>query len=236
MTYLEMPPIPGGNKKPRVGQLGRLEAKGRLEKAKEKVKWVKSGWENTVAKFKDKANVYAYSFRKPEEGFRAKEIYYVHRILNILFPAHFPKIHAAFEQQSVDESRGGTVREEVQIAEEDEATKRRKSNPVYWVQKNYIDQTSEGDFAEVRNALIEMGITSGIDYNPPNFALDTRGHEQYLDTAPGLAEPFMNKAEVIVEYMTKHEYDESDIKRVQKALKRLSSLVKTRNYRKSASR
>lgn len=236
MTYLEMPSMPGGNKKPRLGHLGRLEAKSRLKKAKEEVEWVKGGLKNTVAKFKNRAKVFAFSFRKPEEGFRAKEIYYIHRVLNILFPAHFPKIHAAFEQQSVDESRGGTVREEIQIAEEDEMTKKKKAGLVYWVQKNYIDQTSEGDFAEVRNALIEMGITSGIDYNPPNFALDTEGHEQYLDTAPGLAEPFIKKAEVIVEYMTKHEYDESDIKRVQKALKRLSSLVKTRSHQKAASR
>ncbi|HYD93076.1 MAG TPA: hypothetical protein VEB18_01290 [Candidatus Paceibacterota bacterium] len=228
MTFAEMPPIPGKKFAPgKTGQLERLDAKRRLTKAK---RWVKSGWENVVTRIPNKADIYAYSFRTPDEGFRAREIYYIHRILKVLFPSHFPRIRAAMEHRNNSETPGGTVRQEVKI-KEDPLADSRKASFVYWFMQNFVTKTTEGDFQEVRQALQDMGIKSGIDFNPANFAADEEGHEQYLDTAPGLAEPFINQHPRIIEYMWARGYAGDDVRKVEKALKRLDTLVARRKKR-----
>ncbi len=223
-----MPPLPGKKKAPgKTGQLERLDAKRRLTEAN---RWVKSGWENVVTKVPNRADIYAYSFRTPDEGFRAREIYYIHRILKTLFPTHFPKIRAAMEHRPDSETPGGTVREEVKI-KEDPLKASKRANLVHWFMRNFIDKTTDGDFKEVRTALQDMGVKGGIDYNPPNFETDIDGHEQYLDTAPALAEPLVSRHYEIVQYMWARGYSGTDVRKVEKALHRLESLIQRRKNR-----
>lgn len=228
MTFAEMPPLPGNRRvHGKTGQFERLDAKRRLLEAK---RWVKSGWENVVTKVPDKADIYAYSFRTPDEGFRAREIYYIHRVLKTLFPNNFPAIRKGIEHRKESDVPGGTVREEVKI-QADPVADSKKGQLVHWFYRNFIDKNTDGDFQEVREALRAMRITQGIDYNPPNFATDEKGHEQYLDTAPGLAEPLLREHARIIEYMWARGYSGDAVRKVDSALKRLDALVERRKKR-----
>lgn len=136
-----------------------------------------------------------------------RRVYYVHRVLETLFPNHFPHIAAAFEHTNT--RQGGTIRERVY------------GTPV---QGSSVSFSEEKSFKQVTDVLGSMGIRQGIDMEPVNFLKDDAGYEKYLDVAPALSHAFIGHEQKIMEYMNSYHFSEEAKRTVGTAIKRLVAL------------
>lgn len=163
--------------------------------------------------------VIAHSFRKE---LRAEETLHAHRVLKVLFPKHFPAIHAAFE--NTEEVRGGTIRERVRNSE------RTLDKPkVGFFGNKRIDERT---FAYVNKELQAMGI-EGLHFDGEterNFVVSEEGYQQYLDTAPFIARELVRAKDQVLAHMAKKQYSPTDQASVKSAIETLEVLISSRKY------
>lgn len=177
-------------------------------------------------------------YNKPET--LTKKKFYIHKILSILFPDSFPKIHSAFIHDG-DEIHGvisGTVREKVLKG-------RQPKVPSYNSRRIFYDEYSESDyqpeptadenlinnqnekFQNILKTLETVGIHIGLDthgYN--NFIFDKNKSLKYLDMVDNLASISSNANEKLLEYMKDAHYPQNEIQTVQNAITRIVELEK----------
>ncbi len=216
----EIPRDPG-----RKGKLGPFERIGIAAKLKAQGKKTAGGNENLVVFNPEKKEVYAYSMHGTAEGFRAREIFHIQKVLETLFPDHFFHIKAAFEQDKDSKTPGGTIRELVEI--DPTAPYNASLYDWNWFKRNFLTKDTPGDFAKPRETLLDMEIR-GIDFNPPNFGVSTAHHEVHLDTAENLAKPLYKNRLQILGLMRDRGYKNDQIASVNQNLIRLGELIEER--------
>ncbi len=157
-----------------------------------------SGDQNIAFVFKENPNlVMAYNhfgLNGPPTHLEAKQIYLVHRILNILFPNNFPRIHAVFgisEDTRIHSLRyklrtllgikisPGSVRQRIETTSSNET---KITNPFSTV----IDSLRQlgipiADFNTGYDKVKKDKTVDIFDSKTANFRSDKNGNEYYLD-------------------------------------------------------
>lgn len=176
------------------------------------------GAECLVVSLPDKPDkAIAYSFHNTYEAMdvvRAKNTFYAHKILKILFPNNFPTIHAAFAQDN--NGNKGTIRERIEHSPYDGR-----------VIKNKFKQVDEF-FAYV----LRVSPYQFFDANDDNFVLSNDGNEYFVDlvnTADlqgnSLVKVLSDKEAQIVDYMSKHGFPDDDIIKVSTYIGRMEQIA-----------
>lgn len=153
----------------------------------------------------------AISFKEvPAE--QAKNVYYNHKILSLLFPYNFPKILASFGRS---EGKGVSVnfRERVRGRNftKAEAQVMKNGNAV---------SSKEHPFANVIGVCESLGIGMYFDGNNRNYMLNDFGDEVYVDTI-SYSDWDESKKNVLLSYMRKQGYDGGNIRKAEAYINRL---------------
>ncbi len=160
-----------------------------------------------VGSWDDTRKVSAWAYNEGLSEQQAKEQFYAHRILNILFPHNFPRFHAVFWRhgKSINEL-SGSIR---QLVKED-----------------FFRYKYKYPFREADSKRRNIPLLVEFDSRSANYAVGNDGGQYYVDVVKteGRIDEFLQKRTAIYSYMYEAEYPEQDIYRVRKSLDRLQVL------------
>jgi hypothetical protein len=176
-----------------------------------------------------------------QEVWRAKKIFYIHRILSTLFPHNFPKIHLVKAPKTKEDfllSVRQKIFGETAVSGED-FTIDHFDDVTFTEQLKYIlfgtvieRKPKEGHqyktdikypFTKVVHALGEMGIYLPFDRFHKNFMIGEDGGVYYVDTLRELLALDFNQ-NAVVKYMMKKGYDKHQVGIVVNSIKKLQGM------------
>ena len=161
---------------------------------------------------KRKVEAITYSEMTP---LKAKQTFYVHRILETLFPHNFPHFYAVSGGVKGKPDQSGSIRQRVEAKFEVES-------PYTKTFGAYDRLNPKYPFSEVLKKVKSLRIPVGFDDTGVNFVLAADGGVYYLDTVIPFSSPW--DIQHIEEYMQTHNYDKTEIEIVKKSVRRLMEL------------
>lgn len=171
----------------------------------------------------EEATVIAIDYREIKSTIEAKQLFYIHRIMSILFPNNFPRFLSSFSIHSGSENIdiSGSVRSKIKVYE--------IARKVFG---GNLDAKSKFPFRTVLDIVAELNLPVSFDETGKNYALGPNRGVFYLDTIT-FSDISAQARQRLLDWMMQNHYSQRQIKLVENSVSRINVLEKERTQQMS---